>query len=117
MINPRHGGPVDYTHSGSYPFTCLACFTLPEAYFPESIGLGVIRAHKTPHLQHALQHVVVLGEDSPQLPSVSLISTLILPSHLCLILLSQLSFTSRFSYQNSVCISQLFQLCNFYGNI
>jgi hypothetical protein len=53
MPNPQPGGPVDYT--GSYPVTCLAWVTLPGAYTPTSIALGVIRANKLPHPQYVLQ--------------------------------------------------------------
>jgi hypothetical protein len=53
--NPQPGGPVDYTYSGSYPLTCLAWVTLPGAYAPASIALGVIRANKPPHPQHVIR--------------------------------------------------------------
>jgi hypothetical protein len=43
MPNPQPGGPVDYTYSASYPLTYLAWVTLPRAYTPTSIALGVIR--------------------------------------------------------------------------
>jgi len=55
MPNPLPRGLGDYTYSGSYPFTCLAWVTLPGAYAPTSIALGVIGAFKPPHLQHVLQ--------------------------------------------------------------
>jgi len=35
--------------------TCLTWVTLPGAYDPTSIALGVIRAHKPPHPQHVFQ--------------------------------------------------------------
>jgi len=35
--------------------TCLAWVTLPGAYAPASIALGVIRDRKPPHPQHVLR--------------------------------------------------------------
>jgi hypothetical protein len=37
------------------PLTCLSWVTLPGAYAPASIALGVIRGSKSPHPQHVLR--------------------------------------------------------------
>jgi len=46
---------MDYTQFGSFPLTCLTLLTLPRAYAPVSIAVGVIRASKPPHAQHVLR--------------------------------------------------------------
>jgi hypothetical protein len=56
----------------------MACVTLPRAYAPVSIPLGVIRTRKPPHPQHVLEE----GRKLPQIFKINFYVIVVIFIHL-----------------------------------